>query len=64
MNEIVQMVENEWDIGNEVICEYSDDDFGVGEDSEDSENEGECEAGIENVCEATTAPRDGGEIDW
>ena len=32
--DIVEMIENEWEIGGEVICEYSDDDFDVEEEEE------------------------------
>ena len=32
--DIVEMIENEWKIGGEVICEYSDDDFDVEEEEE------------------------------
>ncbi len=34
-NEIVEMIEKDWTIGEEVICEYSDDEF----DFDDSDGE-------------------------
>ena len=34
VEDIVEMIENEWEIGGEVICENSDDDFDVDEEEE------------------------------
>ena len=35
--DIIEMVENDWDIGGEVVCEYSNDEFDVDADVEDDE---------------------------
>ena len=62
MNEVVEMIENEWEIGNEIVCEYSDDDFGV---EEDSETEGEAEDHgneLEDEVGEVEAEEDG--IEW
>ena len=32
--DIIEMVENDWDIGGEVVCEYSDDEFDVEDEDE------------------------------
>ena len=42
--DIIEMVENDWDIGGEVVCEYSDDEF----DEFDVEDEGE---NVEDITE-------------
>ena len=55
-------IENEWEIGNEIVCEYSDDNFVV---EEDSETEGEAEDHeneLENEVGEVEAEEDG--IEW
>ena len=57
-----EKIENEWEIENGIVCEYSDDDFVV---EEDSETEGEAEHHgneLENEVGEVEAEEDG--IEW
>ena len=58
----VEKIENEWEIENGIVCEYSDDDFVV---EEDSETKGEAEHHgneLENEVGEVEAEEDG--IEW